>query len=751
MIGLIKDQFGIHPTNIKELWGYDNLNYLVTTNDAKYVFKTYPNDPETFKIINAENELLEFIQVENGKYPLPFKFKDGSKIKVIEIDGKERICRMLSYLDGEFLGDINPTETVFRSIGKMTAELDRKLLSFHNSAIKARQWNWDLQYLHLNDNYMIDISDAKDRSLVEYFFQQYDENVLPYFNDLRKSIIHGDVNEWNMLIKKDAVNGFIDFGDICYTPLINELAIVLAYACLYIDDPVKWSGYIIEAYNKILPLKEQELAVLYYLIPVRLCISVCNSAYARKVDPSNKYKAISEELAWKLLRKWLTVNPIEFENHCRELCGFKKDLPAKVDKALKERQKLMAANLSVSYNEPIYVTRSAFQYMYDVYGNTYLDAYNNIPHVGHSHPRVVRAGQRQMAKLNTNTRYIYDILHEYSHALLAKFPEQLNKIFFVNSGSAASDLAIRLAVIHTGYENLMVMEHGYHGNTQAAMDISDYKFSSVLGSGQKHNILKTTLPDIYRGKYNETDAGNKYAHDAIEEIKSFNQPLAAFISEPVVGCGGQIPLANGYLKELYPTIRAQGGVCISDEVQTGFGRLGKHFWGYEAQDVEPDIVIIGKPMGNGHPMAAVVTTKAITDSFSKGVEFFSSFGGNPVSCTIGLAVLNVIEEEQLQQNAKVVGDYYIEQLRQLQKQHECIGDVRGFGLFIGIDFIKDRSTKEPATEIAQLVKNELRRRYILVDTDGPFDNVIKSKPPLCFNKSNVDEVVITLDKILKSI
>ena len=226
--------------------------------------------------------------------------------------------------------------------------------------------------------------------------------------------------------------------------------------------------------------------------------------------------------------------------------------------------------------------------------------------------------------------------------------------------------------------------------------------------------------------------------------------MAAFIAEPIVGCGGQVPLAKGYLKEIYSAIRKQGGVCISDEVQTGFGRLGDVFWGYEMYDVVPDIVILGKPMGNGHPIGAVVTTDEIAEAFNNGMEFFSSFGGNPVSCAIGQSVLDVIEEEQLQQNAKEVGGYYLSQLWELQQKHKFIGDVRGLGLFIGFELVKDRLTLEPDTKLAQKIKNELRDKFILVSTDGPYDNVIKSKPPLCFSKENVDEVTEAINSILSS-
>jgi len=368
--------------------------------------------------------------------------------------------------------------------------------------------------------------------------------------------------------------------------------------------------------------------------------------------------------------------------------------------------------------------------------------------VGHSHPQVVKAGQKQMAELNTNTRYIYDQLTEYTAHLLNYFPKPLSKVFLVNSGSAATDLAIRLARNFTGKKKIAVVEHGYHGNTQTGIEISHYKFGGKGGSGVSENVICLPIPDVYRGKFRFENAGISYAQDAIQQIRNSKEKISAFIAEPIVGCGGQVPLAKGYLNEIYAEIRKQGGVCISDEVQTGFGRLGDFFRGFEQHDVIPDIVILGKPMGNGHPMGAVVCTNEIAEAFNNGMEFFSSFGGNPVSCAIGQAVLQVLEEEQLQQNAKLVGDYYIQELTKLQQKHECIGDVRGSGFFIGFEFVKDRITLEPDTKLAQKVKNELREKFILVSTDWPFNNVIKSKPPLCFSKGNVDEVINIIESIL---
>ncbi|MEN2282815.1 aminotransferase class III-fold pyridoxal phosphate-dependent enzyme [Algoriphagus sp. SE2] len=747
---LLKNEFGFESPKIKKLNGYFNVNYSVSEKGRTYILKTYRFQKELFDIIEAENQaLLHLIQSNEDKYPTPLSFNNGKYLLLIDLNGEKTICRLLTFLEGGFLGDISPSNTLYQSLGTFLANLNLSLEHFSNYVLKARELDWDIQNLHLNKKFLEEIENPSNRNLARHFFLQFEENVIPILPTLRKQVIHGDANEWNILVQNQTISGLIDFGDLSHSPLINELAIALTYIIYDKENPLDWIDEFLKAYHQINPLKEIELNILYYLIAARLCISVCQSAHARKVDPGNSYASVSEKSAWNLLYKWVSISPLEANIAFKKAVGFQLPESPQIEEKLKRRYKSISPILSVSYKNPIHVVGAAFQYMYDAAGNSILDAYNNIPHVGHSHPKVVEAGQRQMAKLNTNTRYLYDLLPEYAEKLLAKFPSSLSKVYFVNSGSAASDLAMRLTYAHTKSKNIMVMEHGYHGNTQISIDISDYKFSNKKGYGQQSNILKAPIPDTYLGKYtmNDGSAGRLYAQEAIDSMTEFGEKVGAFITEPFVGCGGQVPLAKGYLKELYPAIRKQGGICISDEVQTGFGRMGDHFWGYEAHDVVPDMVILGKPMGNGHPMGAVVTTEEIAESFNEGVEFFSSFGGNPVSCAIGLAVLDVIHEERLQENARIVGNHYAELFKSLQPKFNCIGDVRGSGLFLGVEIVKP-GTKDPDTNLASLIKNELRNRNILISTDGPNDNVLKTKPPLCFSKSNAKVVVDNLEEIL---
>ena len=749
---LINKYYSLDAIKIEKLVGYENVNYLVTNKGKKYIFKTYPYSSELYDILTAETDVLIILNKSMpGKFPVPIKNANNKYVDKVELDGEVKIIRMLSYIEGELLTKTEHNKKLFTSFGTFLANMDKKLSGCNNYIIKSKQLKWDIQHFHLNKKYIKDLSDAQDRKVVEYFFQQFDEMVLPVLPNLRKSIIHNDANDFNVVVKDNEVCGIFDFGDMVYTSLINELAIAIAYSLLNKENLIEYASYIIKAYHKILPLETREIDILYYLIASRLCTSASNSAYHTKQDPDNSYISLSEKAVLKLLHKWLRINPVFAKNTFRSAAGIPVETPKATSQVIQERHSVISPVFGLSYTKPIYMNRSAFQYMYDIYGNTFLDAYNNIPHVGHSHPKVVEAGQKQMARLNTNTRYIYDELNRYAELLLSKFPASLNKVYFVNSGSAASDLAIRLAKTHSGHNNVLVTEHGYHGNTQTGIDISDYKFSHKKGQGQKDYIIKTLIPDTYRGEYRNNDgtAGKAYAQDAIAALRKMDNPVAAFISEPIVGCGGQVPLAKGYLEKLYLAIRNQGGVCISDEVQTGFGRLGDYFWGYEAYEVIPDIVVLGKPMGNGHPIGAVITGNEIAESFETGVEFFSSFGGNPVSCAIRMAVLDVLDEEKLQENARQTGNYYKKCLEELSREFECIGDVRGMGLFLGVEIVKDPISLEPDTELAGIIKNELRNRNILISTDGPDDSVLKTKPPLCFSRDNVDQVIQNLYETLK--
>jgi 4-aminobutyrate aminotransferase-like enzyme/Ser/Thr protein kinase RdoA (MazF antagonist) len=419
------------------------------------------------------------------------------------------------------------------------------------------------------------------------------------------------------------------------------------------------------------------------------------------------------------------------------------------DTLLAARKSTLIRNLSVSYRKPLKIVRGDGVWLIDETGRAYLDCYNNVAQLGHSDPEIVETIARQAAILNTNTRYLHDNVIAYAEALTATLPAKLKVAAFCCTGSEANDLALRMARNHTRAKDVITLDWAYHGHTQALIDISPYKYKRKGGKGQPGTTWEAPLPDTYRAPadWPKAEIGRRYAQPVAviaSALAKEGKGVAAFIAESLPSSAGQIILPDGYLQAAHAAARAAGAVVIADEVQIGFGRVGSHLWAFETQDATPDIVTMGKPIGNGHPMAAVVTTEDIAESFANGMEYFNTFGGNPVSCAVGLKVLEIIARDGLLSNASVIGGDLLSRMRALKQRHTVIGDVRGLGLMLGIDLVKDRASKEPATERAGRVVERCRELGVLMGTDGPYDNVIKLRPALIFSQANADHLMDVL-------
>ncbi|MEZ5250318.1 MAG: aminotransferase class III-fold pyridoxal phosphate-dependent enzyme [Ilumatobacteraceae bacterium] len=425
------------------------------------------------------------------------------------------------------------------------------------------------------------------------------------------------------------------------------------------------------------------------------------------------------------------------------------------DQLLARRQNDLGPSLSTSYRRKLSIARGEGTWLVDHTGRHHLDGVNNVCHVGHGHPHVVAALARQAALLNTNTRYLHRTILDYAERLAATFPDPLQVVYFVNSGSEANELALRLARTVTGRHDVIALDWGYHGNTNDLVEISAYKFRRAGGAGRPPHVQLAELPDTYRGRIRTSDeaTGSRYGDDVVAAVARARahdaRGPAALVAESISGCGGQVVFPPGYLARVRTGhARAAGALCIADEVQVGFGRVGRSMWAFELQGVVPDIVTLGKPMGNGHPLAAVVTTSEIAAAFANGMEWFNTFGGNPVSAAVGMAVLDVIEAEGLRERALDTGTYLLAGLRDLQHRHELIGDVRGEGMYLGVDLVDDRDTRSPATDAAREVVERMRARGVLLTTDGPADNVVKIKPPIVFGRAEADVLLAELDAVL---
>lgn len=427
--------------------------------------------------------------------------------------------------------------------------------------------------------------------------------------------------------------------------------------------------------------------------------------------------------------------------------GREGDLSAGDMEIIRRRQKLLGPAYRLFYEQPLHIVKGEGVWLYDPDGNRYLDVYNNVASVGHCHPHVVKALTDQAAVLNTHTRYLHETIVDYAAKLLAKFPAALEHVMFTCTGSEANDLAIRIARSYTKGTGVIVTKLAYHGLTLTISEMSP-SLGDYVPRGD--HVRLVPAPDTYRIA---GDVGAAFAagvRQALAEMQAKGIKPCALLVDGIFSSDGVFPGEPGFLKEAVAAIREAGGIYIADEVQPGFARVGPAWWGFARHGLVPDMVTIGKPMGNGHPIAAAIMQPHIVAEFGAKSRYFNTFGGNPVSCAVGRAVLEVIENEGLADNAGKVGAYMLEGLQRLAGKYPTIGDIRGTGLFLGLEFVKDRQSKEPFAAAASHVVNDLRRRKILISATGPGANVLKIRPPLVFSREHADIFLDATEKALAS-
>jgi 4-aminobutyrate aminotransferase-like enzyme/Ser/Thr protein kinase RdoA (MazF antagonist) len=779
-----------------------DVSALPSERDQNFLLETAAGDRFVLKIANsadgralleAQNAALLHVARRSTLCPRVIASIDGATIAEMGAPGGARhFVRLFSWLPGEPLAVVPQPPALLEDLGRKVAELDAALEGFDHPAIH-REFYWDLaRGIPLVRELAPLVTDDRMRALVTGLIDRIASHDAPRFARLRRAAVHNDPNDYNVLVSlppeggsheiakeglvsltpeggsheiakeglvsltpggeggetgtahvasafRRKIIGILDFGDIVHSYGIADLAIAIAYAVLGKPDPLAAAVSVVRGYQDVRPLEDDEVASLLGLVLLRLCTSVCVAARQQRQRPGDDYLSVSQGPIAATLPALAAIDP------GAAAAAFRHARGKTPEETLAARRRVIGSNLSVAYRHPVKIVRGWMQYLYDHAGRRYLDGYNNVPHVGHSHPRVVQAVTEQMLLLNTNTRYLHDRLAMFADRLIATLPDPLRVCYFVNSGSEANELALRLARAHTRRRDVIVLDGAYHGNTTTLIDISPYKFNGRGGEGAPPWVHVLPLPDTYRGKFKADDprAGEKYA-----EFARYVRNPGAFIAESAPSVGGQIILPERYLASVYAIVRGAGGVCIADEVQTAYGRMGTHFYAFEAQRVVPDIVVLGKPIGNGYPLGAVVTTAEIAASFDNGMEFFSTFGGSTVSCAAGLAVLDVVQEEGLQAHAREVGDALLGRLRGLGDRHSLVGDVRGSGLFLGVELVRSRDSLEPAASEAAEVVELLRERGILIGTDGPYANVLKIRPPMPFTDDDGDLLARTLDDVL---
>ncbi len=748
--GLARELYGIVATP-EPLHGERNENYRVRGGDGQDLILKLSGAGEEMAGIDLQIAALAHLARHAPDLPLP---------RVVPtVGGKASVDRAgfrvfaVSVLPGRSLEHWADYRPLLGPLGAMVGRVSRALAGFHHPWTPTRL-AWDPHTVPLLAPAAGLIADAGLRKGVAGHFDRFASDVLPRFGAFRSQFIHNDGNTPNVLAieRTQAISGLVDFGDMIHGPIVVDLAVSCSDSVIDGADPLDTMRPLIAGYTSVRPLEEDEIDLLYDCVLARLGIGLAVDAWRRVHDAAG----VDQLDAWRRTAT-TTVDTLLGAGRDRVIAAFRRaarraiTLPSlqpvvaagpapTIEAMIARRHRVLGRDLSLTYKDPLHIVRGDGVWLYDANGRAYLDAYNNVPQVGHAHPAVVEATARQSATLNTNTRYLHETVLEFSERLTATLPDELEVCAFVNSGSEANDIAWRMARVWTGHGGGLVMENAYHGITEAVAALSPY---DVAGNGLAPHVRTLRAPDSYR-RPGADESGD--ADRAIAALAGAGLKPALFMVDSGLTSNGIPDVRPDYLATVAAKVRAAGGLIVGDEVQFGFARPGRSFWGFAAHGLVPDIVTMGKPIGNGHPLGVVVTRREVLDRFMKVTGFFSTFGGNPVSAAAGLAVLEVIEREGLQRNALETGAYLRHGLGALVGRHRIIGDVRGTGLLLGVEIVRDRGSKEPDRAATDGVKNRMRDLGVLVGTEGVNGNILKIRPPLPFRPEHADLVVAALDQ-----
>lgn len=760
-VAVMRDHFGIEATASPLPGEYDRNIRIDAADGRASVLKVMRLgcDPA---FVDMQIAAIEHLRQHGlgDRVPKVLASQSGAtRIDLVDPDGQPRIAWAISLLAGQLMALIDPLTTRdAASVGGLLAAVDQGLEHFRHPLV-TRSHKWNLMEAGWIAEEVGAVPDPQSRAMVARIAEGFSAHLRPALAALPAVPIHNDANDMNLLFAGEReqrhASALFDFGDMTQAPRVCEIGIAMAYAMMGAGDPIARGAALVAGYHAVAPLSQTEQRLAAHCAQMRLAVSATNAAVEARERPDMPYLQISAAPAWALLSHLEAVGidhlTREIEQACAE--GLAPAVQPPIASLIARRRRVTPGNQALFFRDPLHIVRGERHFLYAADGKQYLDVYNNVPHVGHANAHVNEAVGRQMALVTTNTRYLQDVHLTYAERFLARLPARLTRIIFVNSASEANEVALRLARAVTGARDMIVMEHCYHGMTTGAMDISPYKFGHPKSMNSKPDwVHVTSQPDPYRGVHGGDAEGYLADLQAIlDGLAAAGRKPAGFISECVPSVGGQVVLPRGYLARAYAMVRAAGGVAIADDVQTALGRLGDYFWGFEEQAAEPDIAVFGKPLGNGFPLGAVAMTEVVAQAFEQGPEFFSTFGGSSAACAAGAAVLDVLDAEGLPQKAARTGDLLLDAFRDMATRHDLIGDVRGYGLFLGIELVEDRQAKTPATALAGRIKNGLRDRHVLLGTEGPHDNVLKIRPPMTFDAAAADQLLTAIEAELKAL
>jgi len=755
--GIARSTFGVRG-RARPLVSERDQNFAISAEDGSSWVLKISNAAEDRGVVEMEVAAVARIAAVDPDLPVPTARTtlDGEPIASVATGAGVHLMRLIPLLPGRNPRPRELSGGNVRDIGAVVARLAYALRGFFHPAAGRVIW-WDQQHLPGLFPHAELITDPSRRALLERVMTRFEERVAPAFATLRSQVIHNDVTLDNLLVDdRGAVTGIIDFGDMAHTALVLDIPATLQSLAREGVDILDVSATFLEGYASVTPLEPVEAELLGDLLAGRMAQTILISARRTRQYPNNAYIHGWSEPAWELLAR---LEAIGFDEASRRLAAAARPSArprqgwVPDDELIERRRRVLGSALEpLSYRRPLHLVRGDGVWMYDREGRRYLDAYNNVPVVGHSHPRVVDAIARQAATLNTNTRYLHEHVVELAERLTASMPEGLDTVMFVNSGSEANDLAWRLATTMSGGDAGIVTDWAYHGVTHAIADFSPSEWPRGV---QPATVEIYPAPNTYRGPYAEASrpadvASAEIARAAERMAARGHRPAALFVDATFTSDGIFVPSPD-VVRTAVATARESGALYIADEVQAGFGRTGDGLWGFTEWGVTPDIVTLGKPMGNGHPIAAVITRSDIVDRFAEQTTYFSTFGGNPVACAAALAVLDVIEDDGLIGNASAIGGWMRGAMGELARRHPVVGDVRGRGLIAGVELVTDRTSRAPARELAGRVKDEMCERGVLIGTTGRHGNVLKVRPPLAITADEASLIPATLDAVLTDI
>lgn len=733
------------------LHGERDGNFRLTSSDGRDWLLKVMAPATDDKLVECHALALAHLAEQAPQLPVPriILTQGNLPVGVAEMSGEHYRVLMMQFMPGEPAVATVADTALLGVIGRTLGRLDYALRGFFHASL-LQPIVWDVRQSAALLAYVDYLDSPVSRQLVRTAIESV-ANQRAIFAALRAQAIHGDFHPCNILLNqaRDACSGIIDFGDMIHAPLVFEPAVTMAEFLIQGTARLEQIGAILAGYCNVESLEGEDIDVLYDVISARIATALLVYAWRCHHDQAGaQATADSFAFAEASLAALSAIGRDTLTREWHRMAGTSSErvVPTRDASLLERRHRLLGANAELSYDEPLHLVRAAGVWLYGADGQRYLDVYNNVPHVGHSHPAVVNAVRAQASRIASNTRYLDEVVLDYAERLAATLSDGLDVCLFVNSGSEANDIAWRIAQLQTGHHGALVMSHAYHGITEAVTALSP----EVRRTNAPHVECLAVPPDRQAvGNLSEQEVSSLAARDverALAALKQRGFGLAAFFFDSAFTSNGVYDPPQAWMTAIAAAVRAAGGLIVGDEVQFGLGRSGTHFWGFDRRGCTPDIVTLGKPVGNGYPIGVVVTHREILERFQAQTGFFSTFGGNPVAAAAGLAVLNVIEHEQLMSNALQTGSYFRERLEQLAKRHEMLGELRGSGLLLGMEVLT--SGRKPAPRRARAVVNDLRRRGVLIGSAGPQGHVLKLRPPIIFSREHVDYMIDALADVL---